>query len=448
MKQQYIENLIIGAGLVGSLTARILAKHGHSGILVDRSPDPGGVNGSFTDKQGNWFDHGRHIINSDRSEFTRQFVLEVLKGQVRTFDLKRSVVVRGHIIPYATEIEDWPEPLRQQIRLDPTVRIKLGSTREEFSRAYGKWFANLAFDEMLPAYPTLKWQLEHGFPEESLMRWIFPWFFPRSVIEQAPAEGTETGVYSEESRLYHYLCRHANPPCEEVIYPTDRGFGRLIEEMLNDSQDQFRVYMNTTDINVDIDPKSLVVNNVHAGGKDYKAKRVYWCAPLPVLCNYLGWRLPKGEPQWEILGSFTFQDPVSMHDHEILFADPHFPIRRINNPGKISGQNNSRTLQVEYTTMGGDAGKSADEWKMRWLENLQTLGLVEQENRIVDFDFRTLSRGIVSTEDLDDFLRSCKNKISNADTNLITPHLAVASDNNSRLIPEVVHCIQDTLRHI
>ena len=439
------DSLIIGAGLVGSLTARTLAEQGESGILLEQSRDAGGVNGSFQDSMGNWFDHGRHIIDFDRSDFTRDFVLEVLKGKVHRFNLERSIVVKGNVIPSAVEIDQWPELLRNKIKLDTSVPIKLGSTREEFALAFGQWFADVVFDEMLQAYPSLRWQLQHGTPEEHLLRWIFPWFFPRSEVEVLPNPGSEINVYSEESRLYHYQRRHSNPPSEEVMYPSQEGFGRLITEMLNDSSEQFELHLGVEDIVIDIDPTSLFVKCVHAGGVDYVARHVFWCAPLPVLCRYLGWQLPEGEPQWELLGSFTFRDPVNLLDHEVLFADPDYRIRRINNPGKIAGQELSRTLQVEYTTLGSEAKVADDEWRASWLNNLHELGFVVDTNPLQEFDFRKVSRGIVSSENLEQFLDDCKTRITAANTNLVTPHLAVGADNNCRLIPQVHNHINDML---
>jgi len=63
-ENKHVENLIIGAGLVGSITAWILAQHGKTGVLLERNSDPGGVNGSYSDPDGNWFDHGRHQCRS------------------------------------------------------------------------------------------------------------------------------------------------------------------------------------------------------------------------------------------------------------------------------------------------------------------------------------------------------------------------------------------------
>lgn len=445
MREKNVDNLIVGAGLVGSLVARILARHGQRGVLVERNRDPGGVNGSFTDGLGNWFDHGRHIISCDRSAFTTNFVIEALNGRVRRFDLTRGIVVRGHLIPYASELEDWPEALRGHIQLDPTARVKLGSTRAEFARAYGATFADMVFDEMLAAYPTLVWKREHGMAEERLLDWIFPWFFPRSKVEAAPQDVDEAGVYSEESRRYHYERRHDNPPREEVLYPEEGGFGGLIHALLDGSRAAFDLHLGAEDIEIDIDSESLEVRGVTTNGVRYAADRVFWCAPLPVLCKHLGWGLPEGQPQWELLGSFTFEEPVDNGYHEILFADPSHPIRRINFPGLIAGEQRSRTLQVEYTTLGNEARCDADEWRLRWLSSLRELGLLHAGQEPVFFDLKRVSRGVVSSEDLGAFLAGCERAIDTAAGNLVAPHLAVASDNNARLIPKVVGRVEAVL---
>lgn len=445
MNEQHIDNLIVGAGLVGAVTARALARQGEQGILVERNADPGGVNGSFTDGSGNWFDHGRHVISDGRSDFTSAFVEQVLGGRVRRFELHRGVVVQGHLIPYAVDLADWPAPLRDRIRLDTSVRIGLGATREEFAQAYGRWFADLAFDDMMAAYPVLTWHRDRGVPEARLMRWLFPWFFPRSEVEAPPDTADRAGVYSAESRRYHYDCRHLDPPREAVLYPSEGGFGRLVEALLEDAESGFDVRLGAGEIDMQIDPETLDVRQIDADGVRYRADRVFWCAPLPVLCRYLGWTLPKGEPQWELLGSFTFEHYVDSDYHEILFADPDHPIRRINFPGLIAGAERSRTLQVEYTTVGDEANRGADEWRSRWLDSLRQLGIVPNGAEPTFFDFKRVSRGVVSTEDLGAFLAECETRIADASGNLRAPHLAVASDNNARLIPKIQRYVERCL---
>ena len=434
----HIDNLVIGAGLVGSITAWILANQGYSGLLLERSPDAGGVNGSFLDSLGNRFDYGRHIISQDRSDFSTNFFKKVLGDRIHSFSLERALVLRGQIVPYAADLSQWPKAVAELVQLDANAPpVRLGSTRAEFAQAYGQQFADLAFDDMLSAYPTLVWQREHGIPEEQLMRWLFPWFFPRSALEAAPEAGTEQGIYSQEARDYHFSKRHAEAHSERILYPREGGFAYWIEQMLEQASDLMTPHIGVGNIDFDFDKDSLVLRSATTQGTTYIAKRIFWCVPLPVLCIALGWQLPKGHPQWEMLGSFAFAKPIGSAYHEILFADPQYPVRRVNFAGKIAGQEPSHTLQVEFTTPQGDFDLEADEWQRRWTECLYATGIVPRENPVTSFDFRKVSRGIVTTEDLSGFVTECREKLASSQTNLITPHLAAAADNNSRLVPEV-----------
>jgi len=435
----HVDNLIIGAGLVGSITAWVLAQHGERGILLERNEDPGGVNGSFQDPEGHWFDHGRHVINADRSEFTSQFFRQVLGDEnVREFELKRGIVVRGHVIPYAVPPEEWPDELRENLDIDPNATgVYLGAPREAFAGAYGQWFADLVFDEMMSAYPVLIWKREHGIPEEQLLDWLFPWFFPRTSLEIPPEQATEEGVYSEESRNYHYQGRHSDPPSEPVLYPAQGGYARWIHAMLEQAAESMKVRTGLTDIAADIDPETLAVGSVTAGGARYTGDRVFWCAPLPALCKAVHWQLPDGEPQWELLGSFTFNRPIRADYHEILFADPRYRVRRVNFPGNLVGYGASRTVQVEYTTLGDESKQSSTEWTREWVRTLHEIGIIGSDQNLLWSDFKRVPRGVISTQNLEVFLTDCHQRLRHARGNLIAPHLAVASDNNSRLVPKV-----------
>jgi len=445
---KHVENLIIGAGLVGSITAWVLAQHGKKGVLFERNNDPGGVNGSFTDPDGNWFDHGRHVINADRSDFTSKFFYQVLgKEGVRKFDLQRGIFLKGYLIPYAATPELWPDEIKDRLELNSdNTGVHLGSTRADFGHAYGSWFTDFVFDEMMRAYPILMWKREHGIPEEKLLDWLFPWFFPRTDLEQHPETVNELGVYSDESRLYHYESRHRDPPSEPVLYPAvEGGYAAWIHAMLDNAAQSVDIYTGASDIQIDIDSKSLEVHSVTTGGQKYTADNVFWCAPLPVLCKSVGWPLPKGVPQWELLGNFTFNEPINSEYHEILFADPAHKIRRINFPGLFANNYESKTLQVEFTTMGDQAHRDSGEWRMDWLNSLWQLGIVSKGTEPKYFDFKKISRGIVSTEDLSSFLAECEQRIREANSNLVAPHMAVASDNNARLVPKIYKYIEKLL---
>lgn len=448
-KVKYVDNLIIGAGLVGSITAYLLAQKNKKGILLERNADLGGVNGSFADPDGNWFDHGRHVINADRSDFTSDFFREVLnESGVCEFDLKRRIVIRGNLIPYASTPEEWPDDLRKNLKINLNAKaVHLGCIREEFAAAYGDWFADLVFDEMMSAYSILMWKLEHGVPEEQLLDWLFPWFFPRTSLEISPDDVNELGVYSDESRLYHYERRHSVPPKEPVLYPSGKGgYATWIHTMLKKAAEYIPVQKGLADLQVNINSETLEVDSVIAGNDKYVANNVFWCAPLPALCKLLDWDLPKGKPQWELLGSFTFHNPINADCHEILFADPAHRIRRINFPGLMSGTS-ANILQVEYTTIGDEVNREREEWKSDWLKSLTSIGILDAYIEPKYYDFKKISRGIISTENLSTFLEDCRNRVSNCNGNLIVPHMAVASDNNARLVPKVYEHIKNYINN-
>jgi len=342
--------------------------------------------------------------------------------------------------------EQWPTPLRERLEIDPRAPgVHLGAPREAFTRAYGQWFADLVFDEMMSAYPVLMWKRERGMPEENLLDWLFPWFFPRTALELRPDQVSEEGVYSQESRLYHYDGRHADPPSEPVLYPASGGYARWIHAMLEQAADTMEIRTGLSDVAAEIDAETLAVRSVTAGGRRYSADRVFWCAPLPVFCKAVGWQLPAGEPQWELLGSFTFERPVRTDYHEILFADPRHRIRRVNFPGHIAGDDTGRTVQVEFTTLGDEAQRPGPEWRAEWLQSLRDIGIVEDREKPIWYDFKRVPRGVVSTEDLGGFLDGCKRRLDAAESNLATPHLAVASDNNARLVPRVYRHVREFL---
>lgn len=444
--RRHVENLVIGAGLVGTITAWILARQGYNGVMLEKGDTPGGVNGSFRDALGNVFDHGRHVIDAHRNPFAANFFAASLGGRVRRFALETGLCLRGQLLPHAAPLEAWPEPLRSQIRIDESApKVAPGSSRAAFARAYGNWFADLMFTEMLDAFPTLRWRRDHGAPEEQLLDWIFPWFAPVSGVEARPDAGSEKGVHSHESRSYHYSRRHAQPPRAEVLYPLENGFGGWIEAMLAQCTGHVELRGAIRDLRFDFDKTSLRLNSVCADGVEYTAERIFWCVPLPVLCRLLDWPLPAGVPQGDCLGSFAFRDPVNVAWHDILFADPRHLIKRVNFPERIAGKEDCRTLQVEFTMPAGEHKLEPEEWRNRWLASLRETGIVAPDNEPLGFDFRHISRGIVTSADVNAFVEEARARLAGSQTNLVAPRLSAASDNNSRLVPEVFRRVFEVL---
>ena len=439
-----VDNLIVGGGFAGCITAWILSAERMQAVLLEKGGSTAGMSGSFQDPHGNSFDYGRHVLNYGRTDLATQFFELTLGNQVRKFRLERGLLLRGELIGYAAPLADWPAEFRQQIRLaadSPQVRV--GSKRKEFAAAYGSWFADFVFDDVVSAFPTLLWRRERGTPEEELLDWIFPWFFPLSDREAPPDEDAERGVFSAESRRYHYDTRHRDG--ETVLFPAGgRGFGQWLEAMIEQSTPQVDVRAELGDLGFEFRPGTCRLDAVHTAETTYRPRHVFWCAPLPILCQAFNWELPSGEPQSFLLGNFTFERPLDVEYHEVLGGDPNHRINRISFPGRIGGQPQPTTLQIEHLNLTSNVAlQGDDEWLSEWEQSLRKTGLVAGDNRVLHADLKRHGAGVATMSDLREFSELCQTRLRDAASNLTVPGLTCTPDNMARRLPIV---FQDVYR--
>ena len=442
-----VDSLIVGGGFAGCITAWILAAENERAVLLEKGASTAGMSGSFVDPDGNSFDYGRHVLNYGRTDLATRFFEHTLRDQVRAFTLQRGLLLRGKVIPYAAPIERWPREFRDHIRLDGTSRqVGVGSTRSEFAAAYGDWFADFVFDDVLSAFPTLMWRLEQGTPEEELLDWIFPWFFPLSDREAPPDEAAERGVFSAESRRYHYDTRHGDG--ERVLFPAGgRGFGQWLEAMIDQSAPHVEVRAELGDLDFEFEADSCRLAAVRTRDEIYRPQRVFWCAPLPILCHAFDWKLPEGEPQSFLLGNFTFQKPLDVDFHEVLSGDPDHRINRISFPGHIGGMSQPVTLQIEHLNLSRNVAERSDAaWLSEWEQSLREVGLVASDNRVRHAQLKRHGAGVATTSDLRDFSELCHRRLAEADSNLTVPGLTCTPDNMARRLPIVFADVYAALR--
>jgi len=436
---EHVENIIIGGGLAGGITSLILARQGFSGVLLEKGGQPYGANGSIRDENGHHFDIGGHWIYEGRSAFTSRFFRQVQDDEVRSFPIDRSIVLREHRIPYAAPLDEWPQSLRAMMDPNPEAdRVTLGSTREAFAEAYGSEFADFLFDEVLASFPSLTWLRDQGEPEEKLMRWVFPWFVPLTDRERAPSSDGDRGFYIHESRSYHFEERYSDGP-EYVLYPDGDGFGNWIEAIFRKGREAVDVQLNTDRIELNLDGGEPQVRAVRTEDGTYEPERVFWCAPVSVLCDQLGWSLPEKKRQIGVLGNFTFEEEVRATEHEIMFGDPDHDIRRVTQPARLAGQEPARTLQVELFFPDGTFDRSEEAWKESWLESLKELGIVEPDHTVTNFQFLSAPMGAVVDEAFQKALGTIREKVLNLSTNLHVPDVKQGPGNSSRSVPRIFH---------
>jgi len=372
--------IVIGANVAGLVSAHVLGSWGYRTALVERAPRVGGVDASFQSERGRWFDFGLHALDELRSELVTHFFESVLDGAVHRLERRRAIVLRGELIPYNADPKDWPAALRRLMLHggEQPLFDDIGAappTRERLARCYGRGFADLICDDVLPSYPADHRHAQLGVPAEKLLVNIYPWFFPRSRRER---------VALNASRVYQDAVREQ--PRETMLYPDAGYFGAFPEAIARRCGAQgTELLLGATDLRVDYRRATRRVETVRALGRELTAPRVYWCAPPAALCELLGMPIPNATPDTFVLGSVEYDRPVSCAYSELILGDPEHRLNRISFPGKLAvGDDNLVQCEFAFPSAAPGWSTKPTEWLEDMARSLVRLGVVPGGARILD----------------------------------------------------------------
>jgi hypothetical protein len=387
MAQHPTENcdaIVVGGNVAGLFVAYMLGQLGYSTKLLEKQPVLGGMDRSFTNRNGRSFDFGLHVLDSLRSDVVTKLFRHVVDNEVHETERRRGIVLRNHVIPYNAVAGDWPEELRELLP-DHDLVDEVGDakpTRRTLARYYGEGFADMIFDEVLASYPSETRQLEFGVEESQLITHIYPWFFPRARL--AP-------VNSNLSRQYHDRKRAGAK--EVFLYPRQGGFGGFAEGFRRKLHEiGVEVLTDIPDLHFEMQPAKQRVSRITAQGRQLYAPRVFWCAPGGILCRLLSIDVEDLKPDQFVLGSFEFSRPVDCDYHELILGDPQHLFNRMSFPGKI-GRTEDNLCQLEFSYPRHAPGEFVTDerfWKEKWLASLRKMGIVDGANEPVDFDLKTV----------------------------------------------------------
>jgi hypothetical protein len=377
---EQLDAVVIGASIRGLVAATVLDRLGYRSLLIDARERPGGVDGSFVTAGGTRFDHGLHVLDYMRSELATRLFTRVTNDEVHRVLLRRGIVLRGELVPYAPRPTDLPDSLRKMLHGDDLVD-DIGDalpTHERLARCYGRDFADLIYDEVLPSYPTEARHLAFGVDESKLLTNIYPWLFPRARRQK---------LEYDESRAFHDLLRDGVD--QEILYPRSGGFGGFAEALLG-SLDPTRteVLLGADDLQVEIEPGTHTARSVAGGGRHFRAPRYLWGSSWPALCALLDLPCEETATDQFVLGSFVLDRPIRTPYLEILVGDPALRINRISFPARFR-ESDDPLVQVEFAfPVAEEWPEDADSWRSRWVGDLRRLELLEDSHRIEEFDFR------------------------------------------------------------
>jgi hypothetical protein len=399
--------------------------------LVERSTSLGGSDGSFLTTGGAPFDHGLHVLDRDRSRVTTDLFTNAVDGAVHAVELRRGIVLRGHVLPYTPPVEALPPELRSLIPHD-VLTDDVGDdlpSRERLAPCYGRGFADLIYDEVLPSFPSEARHLDFGVDEARLLVNIYPWFFPRAARLE---------VSSDESRAYHDLLRTGTP--QTVLCPTGRPFGAFAEAFASKlDPERVEVAAGADDLHVEVRPGTHTIEWVRAAGRRFRAPHYLWAGGWSQLCALLGLPCQHAATDRVLLGSFVLDRTARSEHHELLVGDPSLLVNRVHLPGLFRGTGEA-LLQVELAVPVADEryGANAEWWRQRWVADLTRLGLLDARHRVVEFDFRAITTHFNGFGAEGEPLRDADPALVRADSNVVPLAPSMANLNLNRWVPRVI----------
>jgi hypothetical protein len=382
-----VDAVVIGANIRGLVSATVLGALGYRTVLIERGSRVGGADGSFP-VAGHRFDFGLHVLDEDRSPVATRLFRKVLGANVQRTRLRRAIVLRNQRMPYAPLPAEMPPELRALLsdeRTDDGWMVdEIGGaepTRARLAAHYGRAFADLIFEEVLPSYPTEARHLAFGVAESKLLTNLYPWFFPRARRRGDPRD---------ESRRFHDRLRAGVD--QYVLHPRSGGFGAFAEALAANLDPSVELITGASDLEVDVAPGTHTVRSVRAGGRTFEAPHHFWAGPWPALCALLGLPCQDVATDRVLLGSFVLSEPARTEHQEILVGDPTHPINRISFPGMFRSADAAEPLmQVEFAVpVASEPTTDPAHWRARWEESARRLGLWTDAHEVEHFDFKAV----------------------------------------------------------
>jgi hypothetical protein len=430
-----VDAIVVGGNMRGLVAAYVLGSLGCRTVLVEKGRSVGGADGSFQTPHGTRFDLGFHVLDYMRSPLATRLFQRVVAGEVHRTTLRRAIVLRNHVIPYAPARDELPGEIRALLppgELHDTVG-DAAPTRENLARCYGRPFVDLVFDEVLPSYPSENRHRAFGVDESQLLANIYPWFFPRAH---------RTGVSHDESRRFHDRLRAGI--AQDVLYPKAGGFSGFALGFQRELERLGVELLLGADVAFERASGTHTLTEARANGRRLSAEHYFWAAPWGALCRLLDIPCQDTATDRVFLGSFRLDQPAFSDYHEILVGDPKLQLNRIHFPARFRASDEP-LMQVEFAVPAReDWPTTAAHWGARWRADLERLGVLGR-HRIEEFDFKAIVMHYNGYGMEGERLRDADPALLRADSNVRPVVPSMANLNLNRYVPRAVAYVASVL---
>jgi protoporphyrinogen oxidase len=375
--------VVVGANIRGLVTAYSLATMGYRVVVIERSPRVGGADGTFKTTRGTEFEFGMHVLDFMRSELATRLFTHVVDGQVHRTPLRRGMVLRGRLMPYAPRPSEMPSEIVAMLPAGDLVD-ELGDaapTRARLAEYYGREFTDLVFDEVLPSFPSENRHRAFGVDESLLLANIYPWFFPRARRKEKAGDA---------SRAFHDRLRSGTP--QEILYPKEGGFGGFAAGFVRKlCALNVEIVTGASDLALDVEEGAFRVRSVTGGGRSFRARHYFWATSWDGLCKAVGLPCQEVATDRVLIGSYRFDRALTAPYNEVLVGDPQIRINRAYLPAKFR-ESDEPLLQVEFAVpKNEDWPVDPNFWREAWLDGVRRIGFIDGSHRVEEYDFKTVT---------------------------------------------------------
>lgn len=259
---QYVDNLILGAGIAGLGASYALKDKGEQSLILEKDANYGGLCGSFS-INGFIFDRFVHLSFSKEECVNNIFRIgapEIIRHTPNPANIYRGKWIKHPALNnlYVLEQQEIDAVIEDFVKR-PTNITEIPTDYEQWLRLqYGNYFA-----EHFPMVYTRKYWMKEA--KELRTEWVGNRLYQPSLDEVI------SGSKKEDERITYYA--------KEMRYPAEGGFATYLKAMVEIADIRYNSKVVTIDTN-----KKIVTDN---NGNEFNYTRLISSLPLPLVVSSL-----------------------------------------------------------------------------------------------------------------------------------------------------------------
>ncbi|MCE0556213.1 NAD(P)-binding protein [Motilimonas sp. E26] len=364
--------VVVGAGVVGLVSAFILRKQGFDVTIIDSEAEPGGLLRSIKTDFGA-FDYGTHVASSSGIDELDDFMFNHANGELKQFDTGHSASFYdgrlSSISPFVNLSEREDAMVLSYSLLEQQGK---NTSPKNLETLYRNHYGDLIFEKVIRPI-VLKY---FGCPAHQLSPACFSFFDLNRVLAFNPS------ISEQLKQLDDYNCRigyhHASSGAAKY-YPKQGGIGRWYLLLLDKLKSQgVKVLTGCQCKNFEQD-RDNSIKSISTSQGMLDTDLLVWSVPSAFLARYLNSTSAPERPVFRntALFHFAFDKPLLTDAYYINVHEPEFLSGRVTVYQNLTDDNDVYRVTVEALNEEGyDFQASID----HVIKELNTMGIIDHRH--------------------------------------------------------------------